>query len=69
MHETYLSRSEAAAYCQAKGLSSITARQLEKLAHQRKGPDYWRLGKAVYYTPTSLDVWLSNEMVHMRQTS
>lgn len=54
-----LTRVEAAQYITDKFNVPCNHRQLEVLAHRRKGPTYTRFGKAALYTKEDLDAWAS----------
>lgn len=58
----YLTRKEAAAWFQAKGLKHVTVAHLSDLADTGRGPPYSRMGKYVYYTETDLQAWLETAM-------
>jgi hypothetical protein len=58
----YLTRKEASAWFQAKGLRHVTVSHLSDLADAGRGPPYSRMGKYVYYTETDLRAWLATAM-------
>lgn len=57
----YLSRGDAAAFLQQKGVP-VTAGQLAKLASSGRGPSYSRFGKHALYRPEDLLTWLASEL-------
>ena len=58
----WLDREAAARWFAARGVTSLTARQLAKLASAGRGPAYHKLGKYAYYRAEDLNAWLAAEM-------
>jgi len=61
MKNRYLSRKEASAYLQAKGLPCAPA-TLAKLATIGGGPNFRKWGRKVTYSPADLDAWISKRL-------
>lgn len=60
--DRYLTRKDAAAWFQAKGLRHVTAKHLADLADDGRGPAYHRMGKYAYYAERDLDAWLKEAL-------
>lgn len=57
----YLTRVEAAAYVERRGLP-CSPKTLAKLATIGGGPRYQRFGLRAVYTPAALDDWIASRM-------
>lgn len=62
MTERYLTRKEASAWFQERGVRHVTPSHLSDLADAGRGPPYSRMGKYVYYTEHDLQAWLATAM-------
>jgi|HubBroStandDraft_3_1064219.scaffolds.fasta_scaffold03256_4 hypothetical protein len=62
LKETFLTRVQATAYIQSKGLN-IGKHFLTYMATQRRGPPYKLFGSATIYSITDIDAWLESPEV------
>ncbi len=58
----YLTREAAADWLNGRGIVTISAASLAKLAAKGRGPEYCRLGRHVFYRPADLESWLAAAM-------
>lgn len=53
---------------EAAAMLQVEVSTLATWRSQGKGPDYVKLGKGVFYTVTSVAVWVNGELARQRET-
>lgn len=65
---TWLDRSQAAAYCRARGLR-LSKATLEKWAQRGAGPTVRKFGRWPVYSPQELDAWIASRLAQPKTTN
>lgn len=67
LQTAWLDRSQAAAYCNSRGLR-LSKATLEKWAQRKTGPIVRKFGRWPVYSPQELDAWIASRLSQPKTT-